>query len=548
MGRNDILFGLLVVQILLFSMALISRFRDKKMGHYFILFLLTSIMVTHIIAYHTDSEDIYISLRYVKNFVEGKGLVFNTFDRVEGYSDFLWVLLIAAVYKVLHSDIPLTARLLSLFFSVIALWYTYYLALLLTRNKLLAYLAAFIVSVSGSFACYGLAGLENPLYALFMLWIIHAAYQKKWALAGLLIGLMTMTRPEGFIIYLPLAMYIFLQDESWGKMIRSCLIVAAVAALPVIPWTIWRVSYYGYLIPNTIAAKEGMDIVYQLKIGITYSLYFLIIISESLLVLCILPVIHFIFSKGKLRMTGSNALYLFLLATAAIFTAFYTFAGGDWMPGWRFYASLIPLFSLILVIGWKVMVFDTGQVSVLRSPWIVLIFAFSGYVQVRNSFMNPNLIPLVDSWRDEVEGLKTIGNWFHRTLPSNTLIATFPNGAFSYYNELPTIDYGGLTDNQVGRFGHKKKIGRPGHIAENPEYVLSRKPEIIAILDGQGFVKHIDQQAMFPGYQPLTFIFNDYHNPCGDYINLHVRADRVESIKSYLLQDKQVQLYQARKP
>ena len=162
--------------------------------------------------------------------------------------------------------------------------------------------------------------------------------------------------------------------------------------------------------------------------------------------------------------------------------------------------------------------------------------------------MNPNLIPFVRTWSHEVDGLKVIGKWFHRTLPENTLLATFPNGAFSYYNELPTIDYGGLTDNQVGRFGKKNKIGRPGHIACNPEYILSRRPEIIAIMDGRGFVKYIAKSKRFPGYELATFCFINSANPEEPYVNLDIRSDKMNEMIAYLLQDKNVKLVKPSTP
>ena len=211
---------------------------------------------------------------------------------------------------------------------------------------------------------------------------------------------------------------------------------------------------------------------------------------------------------------------LMFLVTAALFTAFYTYAGGDWMPCWRFFSSLIPLFSIIIAMIWNNNVFKTKNPGILKSNWIVLVFIFCGYVQVRNSFMNANMIPMVKPWYSSVQGLKVIGKWFHNTLPENTLLATFPNGAFSYYNELPTLDYGGLTDNQVGRFGNKSKTGKPGHIAENKAYILSKKPDIIAIMDGSGFVQGIHQTKEFIGYEQAAFCFSNYNNPNGKYVNI----------------------------
>ncbi|MCY3959730.1 MAG: hypothetical protein OXG65_15775, partial [Chloroflexi bacterium] len=38
------------------------------------------------------SDDAFISFRYVRNLLEGHGLVFNPGEYVEGYTNFLWVL------------------------------------------------------------------------------------------------------------------------------------------------------------------------------------------------------------------------------------------------------------------------------------------------------------------------------------------------------------------------------------------------------------------------------------------------------------------------
>ncbi|MEJ5165858.1 MAG: hypothetical protein WHV67_02380, partial [Thermoanaerobaculia bacterium] len=40
-------------------------------------------------------DDAYITYRYSKNFVEGKGLVFNEGERVEGITNFLYSILIS---------------------------------------------------------------------------------------------------------------------------------------------------------------------------------------------------------------------------------------------------------------------------------------------------------------------------------------------------------------------------------------------------------------------------------------------------------------------
>src|SRR5207247_899918 len=42
-------------------------------------------------------DDAFISFRYAQHLVDGYGLVFNPGERVEGYTNFLWTMIMAAV-------------------------------------------------------------------------------------------------------------------------------------------------------------------------------------------------------------------------------------------------------------------------------------------------------------------------------------------------------------------------------------------------------------------------------------------------------------------
>ena len=60
--------------------------------------------------YDVVQDDAYISLVYSKNLVAGDGLVFNLGERVEGYTNFLWVMLLAVPHA-LDVDAVAAARL-----------------------------------------------------------------------------------------------------------------------------------------------------------------------------------------------------------------------------------------------------------------------------------------------------------------------------------------------------------------------------------------------------------------------------------------------------
>ena len=44
-------------------------------------------------------DDAFIAFRYARNLADGHGLVFNRGERVEGFTDFLWVLELAGLWR-----------------------------------------------------------------------------------------------------------------------------------------------------------------------------------------------------------------------------------------------------------------------------------------------------------------------------------------------------------------------------------------------------------------------------------------------------------------
>ena len=64
-------------------------------------FVATAVLAAHFCAryHHNFWDDAYISLRYVKNLAHGEGLVFNPGERVEGYSNFLWIVFLTPSYR-----------------------------------------------------------------------------------------------------------------------------------------------------------------------------------------------------------------------------------------------------------------------------------------------------------------------------------------------------------------------------------------------------------------------------------------------------------------
>ena len=61
-----------------------------------------AVLATGLWWFHYMPDDAYIGLRYARNLSVGEGLVFNPGERVEGYTNFLWVIILAAAAGAAH--------------------------------------------------------------------------------------------------------------------------------------------------------------------------------------------------------------------------------------------------------------------------------------------------------------------------------------------------------------------------------------------------------------------------------------------------------------
>ena len=153
-------------------------------------------------------DDSYISFRYAENLVNGEGLAFNTAEGpVEGYSNLLWILLCAVLYKAglnLPSTVPVVGMLVGVL-NVFFLW------IILSRRGLPGLQLLFpllLLASSGPFIIYAISGLEMPLYALLLLATVNSIDSifatgrlRHYVLLTITGVLLSLCRPEGVSRY-----------------------------------------------------------------------------------------------------------------------------------------------------------------------------------------------------------------------------------------------------------------------------------------------------------------------------------------------------------
>ena len=215
------------------------------------------------------TDDAFISFRYVRNLLEGHGLVFNPGEYVEGYSNFLWVLELAAIWRVLGVAPEDAAPWLSVAFTAgtiaALLWWIARLPLLCHRG-LVAWMALGLVCASATFAVWTSGGgLETRQFTFFIVLAVMCLSLYRDSRRGLLAASLSLaaaalTRPEGPLLAALCFGWFVIQrmadtgrpNPDWRRLI--CL--AAPFVVLVGAHFLWRYSYYGEWLPNTYYAKH----------------------------------------------------------------------------------------------------------------------------------------------------------------------------------------------------------------------------------------------------------------------------------------------------
>ena len=229
-----------------------------------------ALLAFHVRTYAFLCDDAFISFRYARNFAHGHGLVFNPgFERVEGYSNFLWVVVLAGLDR-LGLEPPRASLLLS-WASTLLLWglVVAFAARWAPRRGAAwaVVVPALFLAANRSFAVWASSGLETRAFELCVVaGTLTLADELDDALAGSPLRLRcawwfalgALTRPDGVLFgacalgaaALLLARRRALDLRRYaGGVLPFALLVGAHFA--------FRRLYYGAWLPNTYYAKVG---------------------------------------------------------------------------------------------------------------------------------------------------------------------------------------------------------------------------------------------------------------------------------------------------
>ncbi len=290
------------------------------------------------------SDDAFITLRTVDNFVSGFGLTWNVAERVQVYTHPLWMFLLSLCYSITREPY-FTTIFLSLVVSIAAVAFV---AFRIARTTAGSLFTVGLLTTSMAFVDYSTSGLENPLsYLLLVLFFVSylrccGTESGDWGnnrsvfLVSLVANLCVLNRMDCLLLVGPALLWLVVRSP---KLARIGAVVAGFA--PFVIWEIFSVVYYGFPFPNTAYAKLNTGIFKPLLLeqGLYYFQNSLVTDPITLPVIVAGIALPFVTRKRPLQPISIGiVLYLIYIMTV----------GGDFMAGRLF---SVPFFFAVAMVA-----------------------------------------------------------------------------------------------------------------------------------------------------------------------------------------------------
>jgi len=436
-------------------------------------------------------DDAFISFRYARNLAQGRGLVFNTGERVEGYTNFLWTVLMA-VPEHFGWSTPLFSQVLGIALMLATLAVSLRLARNVLGNTTLAFLSAVVLVTNMTFLSYATGGLETMLQTLLvtsvasLLLPVDRAMRGAWTMrlfgAGLLGGLAVLTRLDSAVL-LGTALAVHLwgvakEDSSRRSLgvVRAAGTFGVAASAVVVPWFVWKVGYYGELVPNTFFAKSGGMALWPMLFGVLYLLTFFVGYFLFLLI-------------GRWRRHRREFFELpgtrQAIWVVPVWLLYIVVLGGDFME-FRFMVPIMPVLAMVGAFLIDRYTSTIRQIALVAA----LMFASLGHIGLNSLGYPVHTFHDLRVWpSDSPRALGTIGTQLASDFPGGldepgqVTMAVGQLGTLPYFSELPTVDMLGLADAHVARHGEPSPVYYPGHLRMAPiDYLVARGVNLVMMV------------------------------------------------------------------
>jgi arabinofuranosyltransferase len=482
--------------------------------------------------YFSLFDDAMISMRYAKHLADGDGLVWNVGgERVEGYTNLLWTLYMAVLHllPVAQSKTSLLVQASSALFLLLNLVVIRKIACAVSGNSRFVWLGAVVVTASYlPLNGWSLQGMEVGVLALVLSLAALAAIGslKSGGFSArpyvlLLIGM--FVRMDMAVPFLAMLVFLAVADRKYRS--KHLLYGTSLFAVALIGQTIFRLVYYGEILPNTYYLKLAG---YPFFLRIVRGLYVTSVFIWRLnWVLFLVP---FVLLVGR-RMKETTLLMIFFVAQIA----YSVYVGGDAWESWggsnRYVSIAMPCFFVAYFSGLRKLGLLAERLILAARPetagrkidayarraWLAALVlscvsftATYGPAAVAETLLFKRTLH-VDSNEKMVERAVVVS----KITNDKASIAVVWDGAIPYFSNLNTVSILGKNDQRIARLKMRTVSGPerfvafyPGHLKWDYGYSIGQlKPDVVVQLwqNPEEAAEYLERDYMPATIEGFTF-------------------------------------------
>ena len=420
-------------------------------------------LIAYIIIGNWFTDDAFIAFRYAQNLFNGIGLVFNKGQYVQGYTSFIWIILLICL-RYCQISFQISAIIINAISYVLFSFIIFnFLEKLFPKKTKVFYLlsSGVILSAPNMLSWTVGGGLEGPLFTtLLTLSFYLLLFKERKYISAIFFAILTLTRPEGCLFFL-LGLSFLFYYKNYSR--KGLLIFFITYSIPIIFYISWTYFYYMDVLPNTFYAKasisargviEGMHYLYRYLMSSPF-IFFLLVLS---------------FLELKKRVKKIKFFWIII----TVYTFYIIIVGGDFMFAFRFYLPIIPFLYFLIIDELEYLykfIFNSEKFLTWIFAFLIIynLFSIDYFSDYKYQIKNYKMI----------HGGKVLANYFNENFPLNYTIASSGIGALGFYSNMKILDVLGLTNKVVAKEGNVGIDEIYSHGKSNKQYIMGQKPEII---------------------------------------------------------------------
>lgn len=445
----------------------------KKYLFYIILFTFISYAFYEIIciyffkvSFGLPLDDVYIHLRYAKNFASGHIFQYNKGEPLPGSTSPLWVALLSVFYLFTNNGI-LVAKILSALFHLLTVLGIFYISLFLFEhlkifeinlrklNFIFSFFAAVTFVLSGRALWAGLSGMETMMFSFLL--VASVFYHFKFINENnvyisefIALGLLSAARPEGYLIslifFIDFVLYFIIKKEIKIPFARI-LTGLSIFLLISLPYPLFSYFTTGSVFPTTFYAvnvmsyeNQSLEYIRIMSVYLFRDNFFAAVLYFTNIFFVLFNIRKY-FKEFSLLRIINLIIILFPVLSAFIF------------PIWRHHGRyLIPLIPLIILNAFVtgLIISEKLKFSFVKKRIIIL------YGMIFILFSIPYFLVFAKHYSQNTDNINEMqvkaGYWIRDNLKSNIRIGLNDIGATAYISEMKITDMFGIVTPEIVKF------------------------------------------------------------------------------------------------